>query len=141
LVPLGIIGCERLREVRPRTDVIALDKTADANDAIDLRHLARRAEAGKPRPITEPLRFNSASARWITSAARATRSAFVLVRDRIAEQGHQPVAQLLGDVAAHLRHCRRGGVEISADEIAPFLGIELRGMPVEPTRSQNITVR
>jgi len=47
-----------------------------------------------------------------------------------------PVAQLLGDVAAHLRHCRRGGVEISADEIAPFLG-----MPVDPTRSQNITAR
>ena len=30
-------------------------------------------------------------------------------------------------MAAHLRHRRRGGVEIGADEIAPLLGIELRG--------------
>jgi len=51
----------------------------------------------------------------------------VLVRDRIAKQSHQPVAQLPGDVAAHPRHRRRGGVEISADQIAPFLVIELRG--------------
>jgi hypothetical protein len=30
-------------------------------------------------------------------------------------------------VAAHFRHCPRGGFEISPDEIAPLLGIELRG--------------
>jgi hypothetical protein len=29
-------------------------------------------------------------------------------------------------MAAHLRHRRRGGVKIGADEVAPFLGIELR---------------
>ena len=51
----------------------------------------------------------------------------VLVRHRIAEQRHQPVAQLLGDMAAHLGDRRRGGIEIGADEVAPFLGIELRG--------------
>jgi hypothetical protein len=51
----------------------------------------------------------------------------VLVRNRIAEQRHQPVAELLGDMAAHLRHRRRRGVEIRADEIAPLLGIELGG--------------
>ena len=28
----------------------------------------------------------------------------VLLRERIAEQRHQPVAQFLGDMAAHLRH-------------------------------------
>jgi len=36
-------------------------------------------------------------------------------------------AELLGDLAAHLGDCRRGGIEISPDQIAPFLGIELRG--------------
>ena len=60
---------------------------------------------------------------------RRPRRAFgiVLLRHRIAEQRHQPVAELLGDMAAHLRHRRRGGIEIGADEIAPLLGIELRG--------------
>ena len=50
----------------------------------------------------------------------------VLLRHRIAEQRHQPVAELLGDMAAHLRHRRRSGVEIGADQVAPLLGIELR---------------
>jgi hypothetical protein len=40
-------------------------------------------------------------------------------------------------MAAHLGHGGAGGT----DEVAPLLGIELRGMLVEPTRSQNITVR
>ena len=30
-------------------------------------------------------------------------------------------------MTAHLRHRRRGGIEIGADEVAPLLGIELRG--------------
>ena len=51
----------------------------------------------------------------------------VLLRHRIAEQRHQPVAELLGDMAAHLGHRRRSGIEIGADQIAPLLGIELRG--------------
>ena len=51
----------------------------------------------------------------------------VLMRHRIAEQRHQPVAELLGDMAAHLRHRRRGGIEIGADQVAPLLGIKLRG--------------
>ena len=37
------------------------------------------------------------------------------------------IAELFGHMAAHLRHRRRGVVEISVHEIAPFLGIELRG--------------
>jgi hypothetical protein len=48
----------------------------------------------------------------------------VLLRHRIAEQCHQAVAQLLGDLAAHLHHSRRSGVEISAHQIAPLLGVE-----------------
>jgi hypothetical protein len=60
---------------------------------------------------------------------RCPRSALgvVLVRERIAEQRHQPVAELFCHMAAHLRHRRGGVVEISVHEIAPFLGIELRG--------------
>jgi hypothetical protein len=48
------------------------------------------------------------------------------LRHRIAEQRHQPVAELLGDMAAHLHHRRRSRVEIGADQVAPLLGIELR---------------
>jgi hypothetical protein len=51
----------------------------------------------------------------------------VLLRHRIAEQRHQPVAQLLGDVPAHFGHGCRGGVEIGADEVTPLLGVELSG--------------
>jgi uncharacterized alpha-E superfamily protein len=51
----------------------------------------------------------------------------VFVRDRIAEQRHQPIAELLCHMSAHVSHRRRSGVEIAADEVAPLLGIELRG--------------
>ena len=59
---------------------------------------------------------------------RGTHSAFgiVLLPDRIAEQGQQPVAKLPRHTAAHLRDRRRGGLDIAADHIAPILGIELR---------------
>ena len=50
----------------------------------------------------------------------------VLMRHRITEQRHQPVAQFLGDMTAHFGDRRRGGVEVCADEIAPLLGIKLR---------------
>jgi hypothetical protein len=46
---------------------------------------------------------------------------------RIAEQAHQPVAEFFCDVAAHFGNRGGSGVEISADQIAPFLCIELRG--------------
>jgi hypothetical protein len=44
--------------------------------------------------------------------------------DGITEQSHQPIAQFFGDVAAHLSHRRRRGVQIRADQITPVLGIE-----------------
>ena len=50
----------------------------------------------------------------------------VLLRLRIAEQGHQPVAELLQHMAAETRHRRRGLVEIGADQIAPVLRVEPR---------------
>ena len=53
----------------------------------------------------------------------------VFMREWIAEQRQQPVAELLGDVTAHFRNRGRSGVEIGPDEIAPLLGVELRGNP------------
>jgi len=43
------------------------------------------------------------------------------------EQRHQSVAEFLGDMAAHLSHGFRCGIQIRADEIAPFLRVEFRG--------------
>ena len=51
----------------------------------------------------------------------------VLLRLRIAEQRHQPVAELLQHMAAKIGHRRRSLVEIGVDEVAPVLGVELRG--------------
>jgi len=48
----------------------------------------------------------------------------VLVRERVAEQRHQPVAELFCHMAAHLHHRGRGVVEISVYEVTPLLGIE-----------------
>src|SRR5271154_3501734 len=60
------------------------------------------------------------------SEARCTLGV-VLLREGIAEQRHDAVAELLGDMAAHFLDRRRGRVEIAADEIAPVLGVELGG--------------
>ena len=49
----------------------------------------------------------------------------VLLRLRIAEQRHQPVAEPLQHMAAEPGHRRRGFVEIGVDEVAPVLGVEL----------------
>ena len=51
----------------------------------------------------------------------------VLLRLRIAEERHQPVAELLQHVAAKIGHRLRRLVEIGVDEVAPVLGVELRG--------------
>ena len=48
----------------------------------------------------------------------------VLLRLRIAEEGHQPVAELLQDMAAETGHRGRGLVEIGADQVAPVLGVQ-----------------
>src|SRR5271170_7927062 len=80
----------------------------------------RAESSGAPVAALRALR--SASARWIASAALAV----VLLRLRIAEQRHQAVAELLQHVAAERSHGGRGGVEVTAHQIAPVLGIELR---------------
>ena len=51
----------------------------------------------------------------------------VLVRQRITEQAHKPVAELFRDMTAHFGDRGRSSVEIRADEIAPLFGVELGG--------------
>jgi hypothetical protein len=51
----------------------------------------------------------------------------VLLGVRIAEQGHQPVAELLQDMAPKIGHRSRSLIEIGVDEVAPILGVQLRG--------------
>ena len=53
--------------------------------------------------------------------------AIVLPRDRIAKQRHQPIAELAGDMAAVVGDRLYRGVEIGREQIAPVLGVELRG--------------
>ena len=50
----------------------------------------------------------------------------VLLRLRIAEQGHQTIAEPFQYVAAKARHRLRSLIEIGADEIAPILRVEPR---------------
>ena len=50
----------------------------------------------------------------------------VLLRFRIAEQGHQTIAEPFQYVAAKARHRLRSLVEIGPDEIAPILRVEPR---------------
>jgi hypothetical protein len=86
----------------------------DASSTTGPESIAMRA-ASTGLPVTAFFPFSSHSARWIASAACTARSASFL-RHRIAEQCHQPVAELLGDFAAHF-HDRRGGhIEISANQ-------------------------
>ena len=56
----------------------------------------------------------------------------VLLRVRIAEQRHQPVAELFQHMAAKPGHRRRSLVEIGVDECAPILGVELRSQACGP---------
>ena len=53
----------------------------------------------------------------------------VVVRNWVAEQRHQRVTHFPGDVAAHLCHQRGGGIEISAEQVTPLLGIKARRNP------------
>ena len=50
----------------------------------------------------------------------------VLLRLRIAEQSHQPVAELLQHMTAKIGHRSRSLVEIGIDEVAPVFGVQLR---------------
>ena len=51
----------------------------------------------------------------------------VLLRLGVAEQRHQPVAELLQHMTAKIGHRSRSLVEIGVDEVAPVLGVQLRG--------------
>jgi hypothetical protein len=56
---------------------------------------------------------------------RGAHAAFgvVLLRMRVAKEGHQPVTELLQHMAAEPRHRGGGLVEVGVDEVAPVLGV------------------
>ena len=54
----------------------------------------------------------------------------------IAEVGHHAVAEVLGDMAAEAVDRLGCGAMILGDDLAPFLGVEMAAISVEPTRSQ-----
>jgi hypothetical protein len=51
----------------------------------------------------------------------------VLLGLRIAEECHQPVAELLQHMTAKIGNRSRSLVEIAVDEVAPVFGVQLRG--------------
>jgi hypothetical protein len=55
----------------------------------------------------------------------------VLRRLALAEQRHQPVAELLSDFAAHFADTGRSGVEIGATRSHHFFGTSLTAMPAQ----------
>jgi hypothetical protein len=71
--------------------------------------------------------------------ARAARS--IVVGDWIADERHHAVAQVLGDIATKPLDGLRCHSMVTGDELPPLLGVEPRAISVEPTRSQNNTVR
>jgi hypothetical protein len=50
----------------------------------------------------------------------------VLLRPRIAEERHEPIAESLEDMPAVRRHRLGRRIEIDADQVAQVLGVELR---------------
>ena len=84
----------------------------------------RATSSGRPEPGVLAVQLAERSLDGERGAHRAF--GIVLLRDRVAEERHDPVAELLQHVAAQPGHRRRGLVEIGVDEVAPVLGVKLR---------------
>ncbi len=113
-------GLHSRRNVRRVAEHFAggVDHDGAALDA-DAGGKLRRARSGVPGV--------EAGERALDGERRAHRAlGVVLLRLRIAEQGHQSVAEFLQHVAANSRHRVRGLAEIGADQVAPVLGAEPR---------------
>jgi len=87
----------------------------DASSTTGPESIAMRA-ASVRLPVPAFFPFSSDSARWIASGRPHCPLGIVLLRHRIAEQCHQPVAELLGDFAAHFQDRGGGHIEISANQ-------------------------
>jgi len=89
---------------------------------------------------TESLASNSFCALSCRLAHRAARGAFrvVLLRSVIPEERHQPVPESLQDIPdkADLRQF----IEVGVDQVRQSSASSFEAIPVEPTRSQNMTV-
>ena len=64
----------------------------------------------------------------------------ILLRPRIAEDGHQPIAQPLDYLAAEPGDRLRGLVQIGANKLRQSSTSSEAASSVEPTRSQNMIV-
>jgi hypothetical protein len=58
----------------------------------------------------------------------------ILLRLRITEERHQPVAQPLEDVAAKTNYRIRRLVEVSVDQVSPVFGVKLRRKTGRPDK-------
>ena len=101
----------------PNTSPVASTTTCPESNLI-------RAESSGV-PLAAFLALISTSARWIASPHGAL--GVVLLCVRIAEQRHQPVAELFQHVPAKPGHRPGSLVKIGVDEIAPILGVKLCG--------------
>jgi hypothetical protein len=95
-------------------------------------------ERGQPTPRVRSVQVFERAKQHQARANRPFR--IIFLRPRISEQRYEPVAELLGDVAAILANRLGGVIEIGADEVAPVLGVKRGREAGRPDQSQNITV-
>ena len=104
--------------------------------APDVDHDRARVEANagrKRRRLDRRIAGIEVGERALDEKARAHRAfGVVLLRLRIAEQRHQPVAELFQNMPAKSGHRARGFVEIGINKVAPVLRVELRGKACRP---------
>jgi hypothetical protein len=112
-----------------------LDASGDIGRVAE--HLARRLDDNRPGLKTDAgrqLRHALGGVSGIDGGQRAMNGergtdgplGVILLRARIAEEGHEPVAEPLQNMPAEPGHCRRGLVEIGVDQAAPILRVEPR---------------
>jgi hypothetical protein len=85
----------------------------------------RAAKAALPVPLVLTVQISQSALGRQRCPHRALR--IIFLSQGVAEQGHQPVADFLCDMAAHFRDSCGSNIEIGTDEIAPFFSVELCG--------------
>jgi hypothetical protein len=78
----------------------------------------------------------ASGARYVAAAGGGKRRWVTLP----APDSRQPIAEILGNVAAEAPYGSGDRLRVLRDEVAPFLGVKCCESGVEPTRSQKRTV-
>ena len=78
----------------------------------------------------------------VASLIEVARGAFrvVLLRGEIPEERHQAVSESLQHMPDKADHGLRHFIEVGVDQVRQSSASSFEAMPVEPTRSQNMTV-